>query len=775
MFGPALLALATASASLVLAETAWQPNQVSTRICQWQQLRVYLDGGNIWWQPGFADGSAGNPVNDNNRLGVIYTLNFSIPFNTTQNISAILTTLSTGGGNTNNRAPNYEDGALLANNEQFFLYGGLLQRTASVSDPPGDSVLCYERHQYGPPRTFSPSFINKELGDNVTRYVAYGGAANAPSENLAWYFSGLRSPSGGPIYTKGGATASTSAVNVSNHLITLDMAEQRDETFTNDTLPSDIPGRANPELVWVPVGSRGILVAIGGVVYPDFITVEGDSTDPEASTAQSPGFISTIDVYDVESKNWYRQRTSGGPPQRTRGCAVVARAQDGSSFNIYYYGGYDGLTQNSEPFSDDVWVLSLPSFTWVRLASGANEGRAGHKCVMPYPDQMMVIGGYPHFQGSTLGCLRETIRVFNLSTGQWLGRYDPAVYSNYTVPSAVLEKIGGSGTGGATATTPSPSWDATELGAIFAAQYPTSKIATYYPYASAAPTNNTNPPAPTTTVESPSGGLPAYLPPVLGVVLGLVFLTMVAVLILLWRRRRLLRSGTISEAGTEDTNGNRIASWLRGQPTASEAKAPTVTSSSDYSPVSATDVDSVGLPPRSIAEMMNTEVPLPVELPDTSPPAELHSTTATPSSLNNPAHSPTTHQTDHASAQPPSPFLPGQQPHPQQPSSSSPVESPVYYPTTSSAFTASPTAASPYQHQHHHNHNRDSNKVLSGISNLSERDRAHLRQISDTTVSSVTTNTAAAAPGYHYPGSGSAGAGTGNVTGAAIGQGQGSI
>jgi hypothetical protein len=29
--------------------------------------------------------------------------------------------------------------------------------------------------------------------------------------------------------------------------------------------------------------------------------------------------------------------------------------------------------------------------------------------------------------------------------------------------------------------------------------------------------------------------------------------------------------------------------------------------------------------------------------------------------------------------------------------------------------------------------------VLSGISNLSERDRAHLRQISDTTVSSVTT------------------------------------
>jgi hypothetical protein len=325
--------------------------------------------------------------------------------------------------------------------------------------------------------------------------------------------------------------------------------------------------------------------------------------------------MSTIDIYDVASQKWYRQKTTGWPGQRTRGCAVVARAQDGSSFNIYYYGGYDGLTQTTEPFSDDVWVLSLPSFTWVQLASGTAEGRAGHKCVMPYPDQMMVIGGYPHPEGMPLPCLRETIRVFNLTTGQWVDRYDPAVYSKYTVPSAVCAKIGGSGTGGATATAPSPSWDATELASIFATPYAMSKITTYYPYASVAPTDNTNPSAPTASVDSSGGGVPSYLPPVLGVVLGLVFLTMVAVLILLWRRRRLLRGGTASEAGTEDTNGNRITSWLRGQP--SEVKAPTVTSSSDYSPLSSTDVDSVGVPQRSIAEMMNTEVALPVELPGT--------------------------------------------------------------------------------------------------------------------------------------------------------------
>jgi hypothetical protein len=70
---------------------------------------------------------------------------------------------------------------------------------------------------------------------------------------------------------------------VSDYLITLDLAEQGEEKFSNDTLPPDIPGRANPELVWVPVGSRGILVALGGVVYPDFVNTLGNSTNVTAS------------------------------------------------------------------------------------------------------------------------------------------------------------------------------------------------------------------------------------------------------------------------------------------------------------------------------------------------------------------------------------------------------------------------------------------------------------------------------------------------------------
>ena len=126
----------------------------------------------------------------------------------------------------------------------------------------------------------------------MTRYVAYGGAASAPSENLAWYFAGLRAAGSGPIYNVASANKSTAANFTSNTLITLDMAKQQFETFTNTTLPPEIPGRANPELVWVPVGKRGILVSLGGVVYPDFVTVVAKSDNATGSVSREAPFRS---------------------------------------------------------------------------------------------------------------------------------------------------------------------------------------------------------------------------------------------------------------------------------------------------------------------------------------------------------------------------------------------------------------------------------------------------------------------------------------------------
>lgn len=210
--------------------------------------------------------------------------------------------------------------------------------------------------------------------------------------------------------------------------------------------------------------------------------------------------------------------------------------------------------------------------------------------------------------------------------------YDPSKHDDYGVHKDIQSKIGGSSAGGATATTPEPSgWATSALADVFATTYDFDKITTYYPYASEAtstgsPGSNNN----NNSNDEKKGGssLPKWVAPVLGVVLGLVFVTGALVVFCLWHRRKIFRSRT-SDYGTENS---RIVSWLRGHPT---EKAPTVTTSED-TPTSP-DMEiarAVGTTPSNTnatsrpAEMADTQVA--VELADTSPRVELQDTGLSP-------------------------------------------------------------------------------------------------------------------------------------------------
>lgn len=211
----------------------------------------------------------------------MYTLNFSQAFNTTANFSEVMRVdlIQKSQG----LSPNYFDGAILANDYEFFLYGGLL-RTSDSALPGAGEVLGYQIEPYGPEKPlFRPGDVRVDLPKGMTRYITYGGAANSPSENKAWYFGGAGSPSRGPIYYPVGPD--TDPTNASNTLITLDMATQGAERWSNETLGPNIKGRANPELVWVPVGEQGILVALGGVLFPSYDNVMMESTNEEQSVS----------------------------------------------------------------------------------------------------------------------------------------------------------------------------------------------------------------------------------------------------------------------------------------------------------------------------------------------------------------------------------------------------------------------------------------------------------------------------------------------------------
>ncbi|KAI5463824.1 hypothetical protein BGZ63DRAFT_403091 [Mariannaea sp. PMI_226] len=639
--------LAAAAGSTVAQFTNWQKNQISTEICTWEQPRaailrdmIYIDGGNIWWLPRLKDGTTGSAVNNGNNQGLVLNYNLSTSYKTGDNVTAILlkdnkSKARGGKGNSNGAAPNFLDGGMLANNDEFWLYGGdLLENTELYDAPDSDATLGYLAYQYGPDKPlFESGFSDKSLSKDVTRYLAYGAAVSAPSENKAWYFSGLRSPSHGPFITNA-ENDTEKAVQVSNTLIQLDMSEQLSEVWTNKTLPKSVQGRSNAEVVWVPVGKEGILVVLGGAVYPEWAGYFGASDNKSASEKQSPKFMSAIDIYDIANDKWYQQPTEDGPGTRARGCAVVAPASDHSSFNIFYYGGFNGV-DIKDKFSDEVWVLSLPSFTWIKLNDGDSiHARSGHKCFMPYPDQMMIVGGYTPQPGSLITCLKDgPVVMFNLSSGEWMDGYDPSKHSDYGVHKDIQSKIGGNSAGGATATTPEPSgWATSALAEVFATSYDADKITTYYPYASA--TTSSQPKASDNTDDKKKSGdsnLPGWVAPVLGVVLGLILVISVTVLFCLYRRRKIFRNRS-SVAGTEDT-GMRIISWMRGQQ--QHEKDHTFTTSED-TPTSP-EMEEAGIVGRSPlptvatpaepAEMPDDHI---AELADTSPPAELHDTGLSP-------------------------------------------------------------------------------------------------------------------------------------------------
>jgi len=115
------------------------------------------------------------------------------------------------------------------------------------------------------------------------------------------------------------------------------------------------------------------------------------------------------------------------------------------------YGGYD---PTKSIVYDDVYVLSVPSFTWTKVASGGVP-RFGHTCNTAAKRQMLVVGGAhdANMHGvettgnlpdmANVTCRREDeVSIFDLSTLTW-GTFFNATAPDYQVPDKVAKVIGG--------------------------------------------------------------------------------------------------------------------------------------------------------------------------------------------------------------------------------------------------------------------------------------------------------------------------------------------
>lgn len=266
--------------------------------------------------------------------------------------------------------------------------------------------------------------------------VAYGAYVSGPGiENRGFYFSGMRNANNSELFYIDLDINPRHISNASATLIDVDMSDPRDATFDLVDLPDIVAPRGEAAMVWLPYGSDGILVVIGGSRYP--YDLWGQHKPP----IDENNFTNSVAIYDIGGKTWHVQATNGGEaglmPETLAGfCAVVASLPNGTLHSIYVYGGYDG--GKGTP-TDEMWVLSLPSFTWTLVTRGLDaHRRSSHACFVPNPSTMLVVGGT-----TDLGFLLSDtgIDVFDLNKHEWTGKYDPASTATYSINATITTNI----------------------------------------------------------------------------------------------------------------------------------------------------------------------------------------------------------------------------------------------------------------------------------------------------------------------------------------------
>jgi hypothetical protein len=338
-------------------------------------------------------------------------------------------------------------------------------------------ILNYRLYPIEDQTIFSPGpNLDYQLsGDGVDNYVAAGAGVSVPAQNLSFHFSGLRRTDGVVL------ESDTGTYEITNTMIKADMGTPGSANWSSIPLPDDIPGRAYAQVVWLPVSALGILLVIGGVIYPqDYYHYYLTEEQMQASQQQSPGFMTTIDIYDIETDRWMRQETEGTPPGQTMlFCAVAAGEAGDDHFDIFIYGGDNGLSIPSNQYAkDEVWVLSVPSFRWTKVSAGTSgHGRSGHVCSRPLPNQMLLLGGWNYnFDGF---CIQDgsVIDVFDLNDLKWTKHYDPQSYENYTSHDSIAR---------------SPRTLNTGVQELFNTPYP-GVVRQWYPYAKGPSSSSSTP------------------------------------------------------------------------------------------------------------------------------------------------------------------------------------------------------------------------------------------------------------------------------------------
>lgn len=340
----------------------------------------------------------------------------SVPFDTTSGLE--------------NQTHN-QGGALFQTLDSFYVYAGL----GDTSTTENNVLAMYNTTS----NQWSSHTVSGGNYNKLNRL--FPGAASIPSTGLSFF--------------SGGGSSGVSQPGQPTGMLRFDASNPDALTWRNETARSSsgvsVPARVGGNMVYVPMGEQGVILLWGG--YNG--TEVNSTTDAPAFTYQLID-NQRIYVYDIASASWNIVWAQGDsiPGRRSETCSVVSAAPDYSSFNIAMYGGWD--LYGDEAFSE-TWVLSVPSFRWIKIdssnytgsnteaLSGNKRGRHQHHCAVHNDSQMIVLGGLVNENGTDQQHVCDSqlppLRILNLATMTWQKSFDAS--AEYSVPEDVYAVIGG--------------------------------------------------------------------------------------------------------------------------------------------------------------------------------------------------------------------------------------------------------------------------------------------------------------------------------------------
>ncbi|KAI9740608.1 MAG: hypothetical protein M1834_005189 [Cirrosporium novae-zelandiae] len=383
----------------------------------------------------------------------IIAVNLSSSWDWKLNISQVAIN-KTANPTTGTSSPIFQNGALFQgppSDSQIYLYGGATT-SINTSFPDWQQTYSNQYNLWGFD-TESHEWSQYDVFSVVPDRPSWGGYSEAPDLGLAFWFNGVLTN-----YSSPSTSYLASKTLFLEGMVVLDLTNQTARNISTDSVTGSRP-RARGGLQYVPgLGEKGVLVAFGGATGPE--------SDPIKSNS------SNLDVFDVAALNssdpssgWYTQEITGTVPDpRVDFCAVMESAPDNSSHNIYVYGGWD--PSKDETYFDEIWVLSLPSFRWIKIFTGSSP-RFGHTCHLVGHRQMITVGGLDNKQNND-SCDWEykSVAIYDLTSGVWGSVFD-AFKQSYVVMDIIYSAIGGNENGNATTLLPQGGWSSPRIAKLF--------------------------------------------------------------------------------------------------------------------------------------------------------------------------------------------------------------------------------------------------------------------------------------------------------------------